>query len=384
MNKKSTQKLIPRYLDNLAPLIKPNKVLVLYGPRRVGKTTIIKNYLKTTPFSYRFDDGYNISIHQYLSSQRLDRLKEYVGDNQLIVIDEAHIIPKIGINLKLLVDHFPGLRIIATGSASFDLASQVGEPLVGRKHDYFLYPVSQLELRKTLAPSDLKQDLESYLIYGSYPTVLSAHSQPVKISLLKEITNSYLFKDILIFNNIKNAKFILDLLKLVAFQIGSEVSHTELAIQLGVDKETIGRYLDLLEKTFVLYNLRPYYFNQRKAISKKSKYYFYDLGVRNTIIGNYNNMSSRNDVGALWENFLVIERLKKQAYKTIHASNYFWRTWEKQEIDWVEMRDGKLFGYEFKWSGKAKAKNKSAWLASHPKEAVFEIVNQDNYLDFIV
>lgn len=376
---------IPRHLDDIESLLSPNKVLVIYGPRRVGKTTILKKYLKTTKYSYRFDAGDDISTHEYLSSQKLSLLREYVDDNELIVIDEAQMIPKIGSNLKLLVDHFPNLRIIVTGSASFDLAQQIGEPLVGRKSDHILYPVAQSELSQDLSAMELKQNLKSYLIYGSYPDILTAGSKAKKIDLLKEITNSYLFKDILIFNDIKNAKFILDLLKLIALQMGSEISLNELGTKLGVDKQTVARYLELLEKTFILYNLRPYYVNQRKAISKKSKYYFYDLGIRNAVIGNFNSLDKRSDVGELWENFLVMERLKKQEYRGIYANNYFWRTWDQKEVDWVEMRDGKLFGYEFKWSEKKRTTNKKAWLASHPSgEAVFQVVDSGNYLDFVM
>ena len=373
---------IPR-IYNLKKLLRPNKVIAIFGPRRSGKTTLVKEYLKTTPYQYRFDSGDNIAIHQSLGSQNLNLLKEYVGNNELIVIDEAHLIPNIGINLKIMVDNIPNIRIIITGSSSFDLANQIGEPLVGRKFTYLLYPISFLELKPLMTGFEIDEILEKVLVYGSYPEVMSKVSKKDRIQTLSEITNSYLFKDILIFEGLKNSATLLNLLRLLAYQIGSEVSLSELGSSLGIDRKTVGRYLNLLEQTYIITPLYPYFMNRRKSVIKKNKYYFLDLGVRNTIIGNYNPVSHRDDIGVLWENFLVIERLKKQAYKPIYANNYFWRTWEQKEVDWVEMRDGKLFGYEFKWSSKAKSKNKTAWLSAYPKEAVFEIVNQNNFKDFV-
>lgn len=373
---------IPR-IYNLKKLLKPNKVIAIFGPRRSGKTTLVKEYLKETPFRYRYDTGDNIAIHEVLGSQRLDVLQEYIGDNELIVIDEAHLIPNIGMNLKIMVDNIPNIRIIITGSSSFDLANQIGEPLVGRKSTYLLYPISFLELKPLMTGIEFEKLLEKVLVYGSYPEVMSKVSKNERVQALSDITNSYLFKDILIFEGLKNSAILLNLLRLIAFQVGSEVSLSELGSSLGIDKKTVGRYLHLLEQTYIITPLRPFFSNHRKSVIKKNKYYFLDLGVRNTIIGNFNSVSQRNDIGALWENFLVIERLKKQAYKPMYANNYFWRTWEQKEVDWVEMRDGKLFGYEFKWNPKAKSKNKAAWLSAYPKEAVFEVVSQNNFKDFV-
>jgi len=373
---------IPR-VYNLKKLLKPNKVIAIFGPRRSGKTTLVKTYLKETPFRYRYDTGDNIAIHEILGSQRLDMLKEYIGENELIVIDEAHLIPNIGINLKIIVDNIPDIRIIITGSSSFDLANQIGEPLVGRKFTYLLYPISFLELRPFMSGFEFSEILEKILVYGSYPEVMSKVSKKERVQTLSEITNSYLFKDILIFEGLKNSATLLNLLRLIAFQIGSEVSLSELGSSLGIDKKTVARYLNLLEQTYIITPLRPYFTNHRQSVVKKNKYYFLDLGVRNTIIGNFNSVPQRNDIGALWENFLVIERLKKQAYKPIYTNNYFWRTWAQNEVDWIEMRDGKLYGYEFKWNSKARSKNKTAWLLAYPKEAVYEVINQNNFKDFV-
>lgn len=373
---------IPRIYGDLGKHIEPNKVLVLYGPRRIGKTTMLQDFLHGTSLEYRFDTGEDVRTQELLSSQDLDKIKDYVGSKELIVIDEAQNVANIGLGLKLIVDHIPGIKVIATGSASFDLANKIGEPLVGRKWTKNLYPVSQLELLQSNPKFDVKNNLEEYLIFGGYPEVLTASDSQRKINVLDEISSAYLFKDILAIEQVKSSQLLVNLLKLLAFQIGNEVSLSELGTQLGIDKKTVARYLDLLEKTFVIKSFYPYYRNLRKAISKKCKYYFVDVGIRNAIINNYNRLDTRNDRGQLWENFLVMERIKKQEYSSIFANNYFWRTYDQKEIDWVEEREGKLFGFEFKWQ-KNESKNKPYWLESYPKEAVFELVNKDNYLEFI-
>lgn len=363
-------------------LLKPNKVLAIFGPRRSGKTTLAKQYLENTKYKYSYYTGDDISIHERLGSQNLKKLKDFVGTDELIVIDEAHLIPNIGIGLKIMIDNIPNIRIIITGSSSFELAKQVGEPLVGRKFTYLLYPLSFLELKRTLSNIEMDEQLEDALVYGMYPEVLATKGNDEKIKVLREITNSYLFKDILIFEGINNSKILLNLLELLAFQIGSEVSLSELGNSLNIDKKTVARYLELLEKTYIITPLRPYFINRRNSVIKKNKYYFLDLGVRNTVIGNYNPISKRDDIGKLWENFLVIERIKKQEYQPIYSNNYFWRSHTNKEIDWVEMRDGKLFGFEFKW-GKNKTTNEKLWLKSYPTEAMFEKVDKENYISFI-
>lgn len=373
---------IKRIYDDLNQYIEPNKVLVIYGPRRVGKTTLIQNFLKSYPHKYQLDTGEDIRIQQVVSSQNLDSLKNYVGNNKLIVIDEAQNIPEVGLGFKLIVDHIPGVSVVATGSASFELANKIGEPLVGRKWTKVLYPPSQFELAKDMTPFEAKNQLSSKLIYGSYPEVLTSTNSSEKRAVLLEIASAYLFKDILALEQIKSSQLLIKLLKLLAFRIGNEVSLTELGSQLGIDKKTVARYLNLLEKAFVIVSISPYFRNLRKAISKMNKYYFIDNGIRNAIINNFNNLDTRNDQGQLWENYLIVERLKKQAYKPIHANNYFWRTYDQKEIDWVEERDGQVFGFEFKWQ-KDRTKNKSSWLETYPNEAVYKLINQDNYLSFI-
>jgi len=372
---------IPRFYGDLGQYIEKGRVLVIFGPRRVGKTTIIQEYLQTTKFRYKFDIGDELSIRHIFGSLDFSQIHEYVTDNELIVIDEAHMIPDIGRGLKILVDRMPEIRVIVSGSSSFELAGQVGEPLTGRKNTLVLYPIAQLELAGTNNIYDLKKSLPERLVYGSYPQIVVAESNARRIKLLEELTESYLLKDILTIDKIKNSKLLLDLLRLMAFQVGSEVSHSELGNQLGTNKKTIGRYLDLLEKSFILYNLRGYSRNLREEVTRKSKYYFYDNGVRNAIISNFNAIDQRNDIGALWENFLMMERIKYRSYKSIYSNVFFWRTWDQKEIDCVEEREGKLFGYEFKWSGQG-GKHANAWRAAYPN-AEFEVISKDNYLRYI-
>lgn len=374
---------IPRIYADIESRLHPNKVLVIFGPRRVGKTTLITDFLSTYKGKYRLESGDDIRAREILGSEDLSLLKEYAEGYDLIVIDEAQRIPKIGWGLKLLVDHVPGIRIIATGSSSFELAGQIGEPLTGRKNTITLFPISQLELLSYYKGNrhDLSLEIEKQLVFGSYPEVVSAKNTDGRKDVLGEIVGSYLLKDILELDRIRNTKILSDLVRLVALQLGNEVSLNELAIILGIDRKTVARYLDLLEKSFILYNLRGYSRNLRKEVTKKSKYYFYDTGVRNAIISNFNDLSHRDDVGALWENFMIIERLKTRSYKNIPANDHFWRTWDQDEIDFIEERDGKLFGYEFKWK-KIKAKEPKSWREAYP-EAEYEVITPLNYLEIL-
>lgn len=372
---------IPRIYQNLGDFLRPNKAVIIYGPRQVGKTTLLNHFLQTASLKYRLDSGEDIRIQEVLGSQDFSRIREYAEGYDLIVIDEAQKVRNIGQGLKILVDHLPGLRIIATGSSSFELASQVGEPLTGRKITLTLFPVAQLELSKLHNPFELKENLERYLVYGAYPEVLTADRVEEKRRILNEIAGSYLLKDILEMDRVKNSKTLLDLLRLLAFQVGNEVSLSELAAQIGRDYKTVARYLDLLEKAFVIFSLRGFSRNLRKEIFRKSKYYFYDTGIRNAVISNFNPLELRDDTGRLWENFLFMERLKKQSYLNIYSNNYFWRTWDQQEIDLVEEREGKLFGYEFTWGDKSRRPPKE-WLKTYPN-ATFDVINRENYLSFI-
>ncbi|MFV0340975.1 MAG: ATP-binding protein [Parachlamydiaceae bacterium] len=367
-------------LDRLKKIIQPGKVIVIFGPRRVGKTTLIRKFLEERD-NYLFVTGDDLYVHEFLSSNSIDKLKSFIGTKTLLVIDEAQEIENIGNNLKLIVDHMPHLEVVATGSSTFDLAKHVGEPLTGRKKVLQLYPLSQMELNAVETSVQVKAHLEERLIYGSYPEVITNVSLEDRQSYLREIVSSYLYKDILRFDLVQKSKKLHDLLTLLAFQIGKEVSIAELATQLGLNRLTIERYLDLLEQVFVLINVRGFSRNLRSEVTKTSRYYFYDVGIRNAIIQNYNPLSLRNDVGELFENYLVLERLKKQCYLPLLSNNYFWRTYDQKEIDWVEEREGKLFGYEFKWAKKI-IKPPKLWQDNYPNSN-FEGIDRDNYLPFI-
>ncbi len=377
-----TPAMITRAYTPLDAYLQPGKVLVIYGPRRVGKTTLLQDFLAHTSFRYKLDSGDNITTQQVLSSLEFRQVLGYAEGYELLAIDEAQGIPRIGQALKIIVDQMPGMRVIATGSFSFELAGQVGEPLTGRKRTLILFPIAQAELLSRYNRHELREHLPEFLVFGSYPEVIEASSRHARIETLVEIANSYLLKDILAFDRVRSSRTLSNLLRLLAFQVGSEVSYSELAGQLGIDTKTVQRYLDLLEKTFVIFRLGAFSRNLRQEISNRAKYYFFDNGIRNALIAQFNDLDQRNDVGQLWENFILVERMKRRAYASIYANVYFWRTYDQQEIDLVEEREGKLFGYECKWSPRKAITAPKSWLAAYP-EARWEVITPENYLDFL-
>ena len=346
----------------------------------MGKTTLLKKILENES-NFISITGEDIFIQRIISSQSIDQLKRFIGNKDLLVIDEAQEIPNIGINLKLIVDHIQHVRVLVTGSCSFDLANKTGEPLTGRKYTLKMFPISQIELSFLEALAETYSNLESRLIFGSYPKIILNTANEERKSYLYELVSSYLLKDILMFEEVKKSKKMIDLLILIAFQVGKEVSLTDLATNLSINKATVERYLDLLEKAFVIVNIRGFSRNLRKEVTKTSRYYFYDNGIRNALINNFNSIYQRNDIGQLWENYLVSERLKNQEYNSIHSNNYFWRTYDQKEIDWLEERDGKLYAYEFKWDDKI-AKCPKEFKLTYP-ESEFKSINTENYLEFI-
>lgn len=373
--------IIQKHLENLKRAVSPGKAVIIYGARRTGKTTLVKRFLQDIDEPYLLVSGEDITVQGYLASRSIEKLSAFVGANRLLVVDEAQKVPGIGSNLKLIIDHIPDIRIIATGSSSFDLARAVGEPLTGRKTTLRLYPLSQLEIGQIEQRHQTDANLESRLIYGSYPEVVLTNDNRAREQYLKEIVASYLYKDVLELDGIRHSAKISRLLQLMAFQVGKEVSYTELGASLRMSKNTIERYLDLLEKAFVIQKLSGFSRNLRSEITKNCRYYFLDNGVRNALINNFNALELRNDCGELWENYLVIERLKRQEYLLERANNYFWRTYSQKEIDLVEEREGKLFGYEMKW-GAARAKPPKEWLTAYPN-ASWQLINRQNYLELI-
>lgn len=376
---------LERGIDTLfTKKVLPNKVLILLGARRVGKTAFIKNYLATIPKQdYLQLNGEDIEDADLLKERSVSNYKRLLGNIKLLVIDEAQNIPDIGLILKLIVDSIDGIKVIATGSSVFDLSNKLGEPLVGRKNTIYLFPLAQMEFTKYENFKETTQKLEERLLFGSYPELEQYPDWNDKINYLKEIVNSYLLKDILVYEGIKQSNKILDLLKLIAFQVGQEVSLQELARQLGISKNTVESYLDLLSKVFVIYKVPGFSRNLRKEITKSNRWYFYDNGIRNAIIANFSRLESRTDVGSLWENYVASERVKYQNYTQKTVSNYFWRTYDQQELDWLEEENGILRGYEFKWNENRKAKIPTAFAKGY-LEATFEVINKQNYLDFIV
>lgn len=374
--------MIPRYYDDLNKFLRPQRVLVMYGPRRSGKTTILKKFLEQSPLRCKLDSGDNMRTQILFESQDFESLFSYVEGYDLLAIDEAQRIPRIGEALKILKDHRPQLTIVVTGSSSFDLAQAVGEPLTGRKHQLTLYPIAQLELLALKNKHELGDQLEEFLIYGSYPDVLMAKTKQAKKEVLDEIVDSYLLKDVLMLERIRGARVLLDLLKLVAFQVGQEVSLHEIASQVKLDVKTVGRYLDILEKAFVIKSVGGFSRNLRSEVTKKQKYYFLDNGIRNAVISQFQSLSDRSDVGGLWENFVFAERLKKKSYHAIHGPTYFWRTYSQQEIDFIEEQDGIIYAHEAKWSLKSKRGAPKEWKLAYP-QSPFKIIHPENYLNYV-
>lgn len=359
--------------------LKPNKVVVLLGSRRTGKSFLIKQILSEIDEKHLFLDGDDFTSQSLLQPRTIENYKSLLGTTKFLVIDEAQQIPDLGKALKLMVDYIPGLKVLITGSSAIDISNNTGEPLTGRKTTFHLFPFSQAEYSSIENIVETTGRLNERLIMGNYPELFNLNDRSMKIGYLRELMNSYLLKDILAFEGIRNADKILSLLKLIAFQIGKEVSLNEIGRQLGIHKNTVEKYLDLLSKTFIIFGVNSFSKNLRNEIVKSKKWYFHDNGVRNIIIENMNDISLRNDVGELWENYVLSERLKYQHNSRMLVSNYFWRTYQQHEIDWVEEREGKLYAYEIKWNPDKKVKVPSLWETTYP-DSSFEIITPANYI----
>lgn len=376
--------LIPRSLTKevIDQLKFSNKGIVVYGARQVGKTTLSKEIINELGLKTLTINGDQSRFIDIISSRDLAKIRSLVEGYELLFVDEAQRIPEIGINLKIILDNLPFIKVLVTGSSSLDLASKISEPLTGRVWNYHLYPISFFELSQNNNRAELDSQLEERLIYGSYPEIFSLINTQKKREYLQNLSDAYLYKDFLEFGEIKNSSKIRDLLKLLAFQIGSEVSLSELGNSLGISKDTVFRYINLLEKSYIVFRLKGFSRNLRKEITKMDKVFFYDLGVRNVLIDNFKPIKDRDDVGKLWENFLIIERMKTLAYKKNPAAVYFWRTYTGAEIDYIEEYNGQLSGFEFKFGTKT-VKMPEGWEIAYPASN-FSCVNRNNYLDFIL
>lgn len=359
------------------------KGVIIYGPRQVGKTTLTQTLLthlnkKALILSGDAQDSNVIAI----STRDLNVINPILAGYELLIIDEAQRIKEIGLAAKLIIDNHPELTVILTGSSSLDLASKVGEPLTGRAYDYHLWPISQAELSSTLTYAERLGKLEEYVIYGQYPRLLTIPGIVEKKEYLLSLIDKYLYKDILDFGGIKNSNKIKDLLKLLAYQVGSQVSMTELATQLEISRDAVANYINLLEASFIIFRLRGFSRNLRSEMHKMSKIYFWDNGIRNALINNFEYKSTRNDWGQLWENYVISERLKRNEYERWHANHYFWRLSTGAELDLIEEKGNTLSGFEIKSNDKSPRAPKR-WLESYPTSS-YQTINSLNWDKFIV
>lgn len=359
------------------------KVLLLIGPRQVGKTTLFKQMIKSLApeKKVQFWNCDESDVRQFLSDGNLAKLKSFIGNSDFIIIDEAQRVKDIGLTIKLIHDNFTNVQLAVTGSSSLDLSNTINEPLTGRKFEYNLFPFSTNELVLNSTMLEEAKQLQNRLIYGFYPDVVNNPGEEKEI--LTNIVNSYLYKDIFEFKEIRKSFVIEKLVQALALQVGSEVSFNELGNLLGIDTMTVQRYVDLLEKAYVIFHLRSYSKNVRNELKKSIKIYFYDNGVRNAVISNFSPPDLRSDIGNLWENFLISERIKNNAYHNINAKYYFWRTTQKQEIDFIEETDGRFFAYEFKYNPQKIHAKCPLTFSNNYSEIPFSVITKENYLDFI-
>lgn len=370
------------YLQLLTAEMKPNKVYLLLGSRRVGKTFLLKQITEKFAGKILFLNGEDMKNQQLLANRSVSNYKQLLAGIDLFIIDEAQVVPDIGKILKLMVDEIEGIKIIASGSSAFDMMNLSGEPLAGRSLIYQMFAPAQMEISISENRIETRQNLEERIVFGSYPELFHLETPFEKEEYLMNLVSSYLLKDILVLDGLRNASKLMDLLRLIAFQVGKEVSYHELGQQLGMSKNTVEKYLDLLTKVFVVFRLGGYSKNLRKEVSKSSKWYFFDNGIRNAIISNFSPLSLRTDVGELWENYAISERIKRNTFKRIKCDYYHWRTYDQQEIDFIEITASTILAVEFKWNNKTVKKPK-AWADNYP-HAPFEVISQHNYLDFIL
>ena len=360
------------------------KVLLLIGPRQVGKTTLLKNILTSisSEKKVQFWNCDESDVRQFLSEANSAKLKSFVGNSDFIVIDEAQRVKDIGLTIKLLHDSFPNVQLAVTGSSSLDLSNSINEPLTGRKFEYNLFPFSTNELVNHTSMLEEMRLLKNRLVYGFYPDVVNNPGEEKEI--LTNIVNSYLYKDVFEFQDIRKSSVIEKLVQALALQVGSEVSFNELGNLLGIDTVTVQRYVDLLEKAYVIFHIRSFSRNVRNELKKSIKIYFYDNGVRNSVISNFSPVELRSDIGALWENFLISERIKNNTYHNKHAKYYFWRTTQKQEIDFIEEVDQNLFAYEFKYNPKKVNSKCPVTFSNNYPNVPFDVITSENYTDFVL
>lgn len=368
-------------LQRIREVLFKGKTIIILGPRQSGKTTLLEMLAAEIKEKVLLLDCDEPDIRKELTESTSTQLKARIGNARMVMIDEAQRVKNIGITLKLIHDKIKDVQLIVTGSSSLELSDEINEPLTGRKYEFLLLPLSTSEMIDHTDERTEKRLLEQRLLYGFYPGIINEPGNERK--LLNSLTGSYLYKDIFRFQDIRKPEIIESLLEALALQCGSEVSYNELGNTLGIDQLTARRYIELLEKAFVVFRLRSFSRNARNEIKKSRKIYFYDNGIRNALISNFNNIELRTDKGALWENFLVSERFKLLNNIQSDFKRYFWRTQQQQEIDYIEERDGKLYAFEFKWSEKKKPKIPATFLKAYPESST-AMINRDNYIEFLV
>ena len=364
--------------DSINNTLGKGKAIVLLGPRQVGKTTLMNELLQEK--SHLFLNGDDPTVRTLLDTPNTEQLKNIIGKHTTVYIDEAQRIQNIGLTLKIITDQFKHVQLLVTGSSSFELSNKMNEPLTGRKREYHMYPISWKEFEAHHSYLKAEQQLELRLIYGFYPEVLNNFGEEKEV--LRELTASYLYKDVLALSGIRKPEILEKLLQALALQISQEVSYSELAQLIGVDKKTISQYIDVLEKAFIIRRLGTFSKNLRNEIKRNTKIYFLDLGIRNALLGNFTHIDLRTDKGYLWENFLIMERLKKISYEKKFTKSYFWRTKQQQEIDYVEEEDGRIKGFEFKWQGPSKKKKLATFTNTY--RTSIQVVNRDNFREFVL
>jgi len=383
LRKNTVMKYINRDLEKqISKWLFKNKILIIYGARQVGKTTLVKRILNEKGNLKNYFNCEELSTKDIIESANAERMKMFFGDNKLIVLDEAQKIQNIGLNMKIFHDRYPEIQIIATGSSSFDLSNKINEPLTGRALDFFLLPISINEILKENNYSVIDSSIDRYLRFGMYPEIISKDDESAKF-IIENISSKYLYKDILELEFLKKPEMLLNLLKLLSYQLGNEVSKNELANKLQTSRQTIEKYLTLLEKVFIIYRLKPFSRNLRNEINKKEKIYFYDLGIRNSLISDFRSADMRYDKGALWENFCIIERIKYFNNFGIKNNYYYWRTTQKDEIDLIEENDGKIRAYEFKWTNPGNFKRHRNFIEAY-KPAEYKLISRNMISELLV
>jgi len=373
--------MISRFIQkSIEAKMDDNKAIIIFGARQTGKTTLL-NILFSNNENVLWLNGDDPDTLALFENSNSTRLKTIFSTHKIVVIDEAQRIVDIGLKMKLITDQIKDVKMVVTGSSSFELANKVNEPLTGRKWEYQMYPISFAEMSDYHGFLEENRLLPHRLVYGYYPEVVNAVGNEKEV--LKQLADSYLYKDVLVWQNIKKSDKLIKLMQALAFQLGNEVSYVELGNVVGLDNQTVEKYVQLLEQSFIIFRLSAFSRNHRKELKKAKKIYFYDNGIRNALIANFNLFELRNDKGALWENFLISERMKYRSYNNLWANTYFWRTQDQQEIDYIEERDGKLFAYEFKWNAKRKSRISKTFTRTYP-DYEFQVVNPENYESFIM